>query len=154
MVLPGYALMAQGTQVHVAAWPGSSTSRHLFLSRAFASQAAAYVIDVGAVLRRDQIPDTYREFAGKDHPGESCIIAPNGEILAGPVEEETTLIADCSSEQILLAKTACDVGGHYSRPDIFQLHVNRQPHRRVVETQSPAQVEPDPQPADGVLILG
>ena len=38
MVLPGYALMSQGTQIHIAAWPGSSTSRHQFLSRAFASQ--------------------------------------------------------------------------------------------------------------------
>ena len=34
MVLPGYALMDQGTQIHLAAWPGMSTSRHLFLSRA------------------------------------------------------------------------------------------------------------------------
>ena len=50
MVLPGYALMDQGTQIHIAAWPGASGSRHLFLSQAFASQAAAYVIDVGAIL--------------------------------------------------------------------------------------------------------
>jgi len=51
MVLPGYALMAQGTQIHVAAWPGRETNRapespiplwprQLLLSRAFASQAA------------------------------------------------------------------------------------------------------------------
>ena len=50
MVLPGYALMAQGTQIHVAAWPGMKNSRHMFLSRAFASQASAYVIDVGTLL--------------------------------------------------------------------------------------------------------
>ena len=48
MVLPGYALMAQGTQVHVAAFPGyRAGTRQLVLCRAFASQAAAYVVLVG-----------------------------------------------------------------------------------------------------------
>ena len=37
-------------------------------------------------------------------------------------------------EEVFRAKVGCDVAGHYSRPDIFQLHVNRSPHRRVVET--------------------
>jgi len=55
MVLPGYALMAQGTQIHIAAWPGEPNSRHLLLSRAFASQAGAYVIDVGAIQRNEDI---------------------------------------------------------------------------------------------------
>ena len=136
MVLPGYTLMAQGTQVHVAAWPGMRTSRHLFLSRAFASQAAAYVIDVGAILSPDLVSAAYKDVAGT-YPGESCIIDPSGEVIAGPADGEAILMADCSTEQIFAAKTSCDVAGHYSRPDIFQLHVNRSPHRRVVETQEP-----------------
>jgi predicted amidohydrolase len=134
MVLPGYMLMSQGTQVHIAAWPGMSTSRHMFLSRAFASQAGAYVIDVGAVLSPDHVSDTYKDLASS-YPGESCIIDPTGEVIAGPVEGETILVADCSTETIFAAKSYCDVAGHYSRPDVFQLRVNRNSHRRVVETE-------------------
>lgn len=134
MVLPGYVLMAQGTQVHVAAWPGMSTSRHLFLSRAFASQAAAYVIDVGCVLAPERVSEKYKEIAGS-FPGESCIIDPRGEVIAGPAEGEDILVADCSTEYVYSAKAVCDVAGHYSRPDVFRLGVNRASQRRVVEMQ-------------------
>jgi len=134
MVLPGYVLMAQGTQVHVAAWPGMSTSRHLFLSRAFASQAAAYVIDVGCVLAPERVSEKYKEIAGS-FPGESCIIDPRGEVIAGPAEGEDILVADCSTEYVYSAKAVCDVVGHYSRPDVFRLGVNRASQRRVVEMQ-------------------
>ena len=134
MVLPGYVLMSQGTQIHIAAWPGGSATRHLFLSRAFASQAASYVIDVGANLSPDRVSEAYKDLATSD-PGESHIIDPRGEVIAGPAEGETILIADGSTEHIFTAKSGCDVAGHYSRPDVFQLRVNRSPHRRVVEMQ-------------------
>lgn len=134
MVLPGYTLMAAGTQVHVAAWPGSSDSRHLFLSRAFASQAAAYVIDVGAIASPEHVTDLFRD-AAPTSPGDSCIIDPRGKVIAGPAEGETILTADCSLGRVYSAKSLCDVAGHYSRPDIFQLRVNRTPYRRVVDVQ-------------------
>ena len=50
MVLPGYALIADGTQVHVAAFPGYESTRQLVLCRAFASQAAAYVVLAGGII--------------------------------------------------------------------------------------------------------
>ena len=143
MVLPDYVLMDQGAQIHVAAWPGTGASRHSFLSRAFASQAAAYVIDVGALLAPEHVTGVagrvveeqtgeVAQRVARGYPGESCIIDPQGEIIAGPAEGEQILVADCSEEQIFAAKAGCDVAGHYSRPDVFQLHVNRTPHRRVV----------------------
>ncbi len=133
MVLPGYALMAQGTQVHVSVWPGSTTSWHVPLSQAFAIQGACYVIAVGAVRSASDIPERYRELEPVDHPGLSCIIDPMGNIIAGPVEGETILTATLSRDLILSAKMSRDMGGHYSRPDIFQLHINRSPLTRLVE---------------------
>jgi nitrilase len=148
MVLPGYALMDQGTQIHIAAWPGMSDSRHLFLSQAFASQAAAYVIDVGgllapehltSVIRKviDKNPGELAEIVSEGYKGESCIIDPQGRVIAGPLQGEDILFADCSEEQIFLAKAKCDVAGHYSRPDVFQLRTNRTPHRPVTDMQEP-----------------
>lgn len=152
MVLPGYVLMSQGTQIHVAAWPGVEPkapaapdpmwSRQLLLSRAFASQAAAYVILAGGMLDADDVPPEYRGLASR-YRGDSYIIDPRGEVIAGPAKGEEILIAEGSLENILAAKSAFDVGGHYSRPDIFSLRVNRKPYQRVVEVapESPKDIE-------------
>ncbi len=132
MLLPGYVLMTQGTQIHVAAWPGTSTCRHSFLSAAFASQAAAYVIDVGGLFSKQAIPEEYREL-DRPMPGESSIYDPTGKLIAGPAEGETILMANGSTEAIYAAKTECDSAGHYSRPDIFRLHINRSPTKRILD---------------------
>jgi nitrilase len=154
MVLPGYALMAQGTQIHVAAWPGAEGkapvapdpmwARQLLLSRAFASQAAAYVILVGGLHSAADVPALYQELASR-YKGDSFIIDPRGEVIAGPAQGETILIADGSAENIFAAKSACDVAGHYSRPDIFQLRVNRKPYNRVVEMCTPENIALEPE---------
>lgn len=143
MVLPGYALMAQGTQIHVATWPGREPPappggvplwpRQLLLSRAFASQAGCYVIAVGGMRRAEDTPERYRDLSVFHHSGDSYIIDPRGEVIAGPAEGETILTARGSLEAVLKAKAVCDVGGHYSRPDVFQLLVHGQPAERVVQ---------------------
>ncbi|MEY2581050.1 MAG: nitrilase [Ilumatobacteraceae bacterium] len=145
MVLPGYALMAQGTQVHVAAFPGHETepvamssTRQLVLARAFASQGAAYVVLVGGLIHPDAIADPeLREVVATTRPmnGGSYIIDPTGEIIAGPAEGEEILVAEASLDNVRAAKAMCDVAGHYSRPDLLRLVVNRTPSRRLVEEQ-------------------
>jgi nitrilase len=129
MVLPTYALAEQGTQIHVASWPGAGlrSPRHgawppqHLLSRAFAAQAGAYVICVGSMLSRDAVPDKYRDFLTDEFTGQSVIIDPRGEIIAGPAENETILVADCSLAQIRSAKVAFDCCGHSARRDQLQL---------------------------------
>ncbi len=140
MVLPGYVLMSQGTSIHVAVWPGTEVkapappdpmwTRQLLLSRAFASQAAAYVILTGGLLSPEDVPEAYRPLAAGT-AATALIIVPRGEILAGPAKGEEILIAEGSEESILAAKSAFDVAGHYSRPAVFQLRVNRNPYERV-----------------------
>lgn len=144
MVLPGYALMAQGTQIHVAAWPGREPDapsphtvlwpKQLLLSRAFASQAGAYVILAGGIRRPEDTPDRYKSLTGFYHSGDSYIIDPRGEVIAGPASGEAILLAKGSLEAVLEAKAVCDVAGHYSRPDVLQLLVNDEPYQRMART--------------------
>jgi nitrilase len=146
MMLPGYALAAQGTQIHVAAWPGRETAappapvsvwpRQLLLSRAFAAQAAAYVICVAGLRLPEHVPERYAEINPFDNTGESYIIDPRGEVIAGPAKGEAILIAEGSMEAVMAAKVATDIGGHYSRPDQLQLHVDGRPLRRIVENET------------------
>jgi predicted amidohydrolase len=136
MILPTYALAAQGTQIHVAAWPGREVDpapahpdvvwpRQLLLSRAFASQAACYVIAAAGIRLTEHVPDRYKELVTYEHTGDSTIIDPRGEVIAGPAKGETILIAEGSMEAVLAAKSGADTGGHYSRPDLFRLTINR-----------------------------
>lgn len=82
-------------------------------------------------LKMDDIPDEYafkklypegREWI---NVGNSAIIAPNGKILAGPLEaEEGILYAEIDLEDVVKAKRMFDAVGHYSRPDVFTFNVN------------------------------
>jgi predicted amidohydrolase len=140
MVLPGYALMADGTQVHVAAFPGYESTRQKVLSQAFASQAGAYVVVAGGIIDpADVEDDELREAIAMLPPmtGDSYIIDPMGQVIAGPAEGETILVAEASLDTVREAKALCDTAGHYSRPDVLQLHVNRAPSRRLVEHEGP-----------------
>ncbi len=140
MVLPGYALIADGTQCHVAAFPGYENTRQKLLSRAFASQSAAYVVLAGGIIDPADVGDEQlREAISMLPPmtGDSYIIDPTGEVIAGPADGETMLIAEASHEKIRESKALGDTAGHYSRPDVLQLHVNRSPARRLVEHDGP-----------------
>ena len=125
MMLPGYVLASEGTEIHVAAWPGGppEMTRSTLLSQAFASQASCYVIAVGAC--QPEIPEL--------GPGASMIVDPNGQILEGPIEGEQILIADLHPKAVHRAKTSADNGGHYSRRDIFNVTVDRSPRRSFSE---------------------
>jgi nitrilase len=133
-VLPGFALMAQGVDVHVAAWPGREPeappdapvwSRQLLLSRAFASQAGAYVICSAGIRMRRDMPAKYRSLYGFDHNGGAAIVDPRGELVAGPlIGQEGILTVDADLGLARKCKMASDPAGHYSRPDLFRMEVD------------------------------
>ena len=146
MVLPGYALMAQGTQIHVASWPFSNRldpvlNKSLLISQAFACQGSCYVIATGALLRTEDVQEAYRELAVSriegwigNRQGGCSIITPMGDVIAKAAPgEEIVLTASVSLEAVLESKAWIDVGGHYSRPDVLQLLINRRPLKRAVE---------------------
>jgi nitrilase len=64
--------------------------------------------------------------------GGSCIVAPSGELLAGPeYDTETIRVADLDLNDIVRGKYDLDVVGHYARPDVFTLHVDERPRTSV-----------------------
>lgn len=129
--------------MHVGAWPGRELAqapagapvwpRQLLLSRAFASQAGCYVILAGGLRTPEDVSEEFRALSAYNHTGDSCIIDPCGEVIAGPAEGEAILTARGSLEQVLMAKAAADGAGHYARPDVFQLTINRAPLEPLVE---------------------
>jgi nitrilase len=64
--------------------------------------------------------------------GGSVIISPLGEVIAGPLYgEEGILYADLDLADVVRSRFDFDAVGHYSRPDVFQLHVDERPKPEV-----------------------
>jgi len=103
------------------------------LMRTIAAEGRVHVIATCQRFARSQFPD--EPFLSGFAPevdvlssGGSMIVAPGGEVLAGPLEDkEGILTAEIDLEQQVAAKHSLDVTGHYARPDIFQLTVEEGP---------------------------
>jgi nitrilase len=147
MLLPAYTLMALGTQVHVAAWPfPRNVGPKQLMSRAFAAQGACYAIETCALLRPEDVTEEFQEVLkarietrGDSNTGGCAkIIDPKGDVVAeAPIGEESIVTASASLEKVRNSKGYIDVGGHYSRPDVFRLLVNRRPLHRTEDMNSP-----------------
>lgn len=138
MPLARYALYSQGIELYIAptydsgdSWIG--TLQHI------AREARCWVAGCGNVLKGSDIPDDFPEkstlYPDNDewiNPGDSVVIAPGGDIVAGPLRKEKGILyCDIDINRAAGAKRALDVAGHYSRPDIFKLHINTKPQSPV-----------------------
>jgi len=108
------------------------------LMRVIALEGRCFTISASQYLTRADCPDDYHPVQG-DTPdtvlinGGSVIISPLGEVLAGPIfGQETILSAQIDMDEITRGKYDFDVTGHYARPDVFELHVNRNAQKSVV----------------------
>ncbi len=132
MPLARQAMHDQRETFHAALWP---TVREILLvaSRAYAFEGRCFVVAAGSVLRREHLPTGLAlldslEGDGPWMRGGSAIIGPDGAVIAGPAgEEETLLTAEIDPGRILEELMTLDVSGHYARPDVFILHVRRDP---------------------------
>ena len=133
MPLPRAALYAQGEDLHVAIWPGGLHNTK-DITRFIAKESRSYVVSVSGLMRPQDFPlDTpYLDDILNDSPeflanGGSCVAAPTGEwILEPQVGKECIYYADIDHDVVLQERHSFDPVGHYSRPDVTQLQVNRE----------------------------
>nr|RZI35246.1 Aliphatic nitrilase [Cryobacterium sp. SO1] len=134
-----FAMYAQNEQIHVASWPCFSVPAHHFALTSDASLAASqtYAMEGGGfVLVACQIMTT----AGAERlgippeilatgpgAGVARVFGPDGALISQPLaaEEEGLVYADLDLTAVITAKNYADPVGHYSRPDVFDFHVNR-----------------------------
>lgn len=127
------ALYGQGEDLHVALWPGSVRNTEA-ITRFIAREGRSYVISVCGVLRRDQLGDhiphvhTFRESLPEIiSEGGTAIAAPDATWLIEPTPHtEQLFVADIYHVRVREERQNFDVAGHYGRPDVLQLHVNRE----------------------------
>jgi nitrilase len=106
-------------------WPLSM--RHI------AKEGRCYVLGITSCLRASDVPADVPgrdEIYGGDDDwmsrGNTVIADPYGHVLAGPVTEmETILYAEVDATIARNARREFDVVGHYARPDVFRLDINR-----------------------------
>ncbi len=103
------------------------------LMRTIALEGRCFVLSASQFLRRADAPEDYHPVQG-DAPdtvlinGGSIIVSPLGAVLAGPVYGEDAMIfADLDPGEIARGKMDFDVAGHYARPDVFHLNIDRRP---------------------------
>lgn len=99
--------------------------------RHIAVEGRCFVMSACQFSRRRDFPADYGWFPSDDPEfvtsrGGSCIVDPSGELLAGPVyDREAILTATVDLDAVVRARHSFDVTGHYARPDIFRLMVDR-----------------------------
>lgn len=158
-----FALWTQAPEVHVALWPGSPRLTG-DITRFAAMEARCYVISASALLRPEDIGPGFplreqlerldasrKAETGSStayYSGGSAIAGPRGEWLVEPVAERAGLIvADLDLDAVARERHNLDVAGHYHRPELLQLHVDRRRHdtaRFVDGPSAPAGGAPPP----------
>ena len=138
MPLPRAALYGQGENLHVAVWPGSRRNTE-DITRFIARESRSFVVSVCGLMHRDwitaEVPLAERIRAAADGwmaDGGSCVSAPDGRWLLEPqVEREGLWCVDLDIAEVARERQNFDPAGHYARPDVTRLQVDRRRQKTV-----------------------
>ena len=137
MPMARQTLHTSGEHIHVAVFP-TVHEMHQIASRHYAFEGRCFVLAAGLIMKAADLPAQLMtdELAATPEKlllrGGSCIIAPDGSFVVEPVfDSEETVIAELDLRLIDKEKMTLDVSGHYFRPDVFNLEVNRGSRRRI-----------------------
>jgi nitrilase len=139
MPLARYALYAQNLDIYVApTWDSGET--WLATMQHIAREGGCWVVGCATSLEASDIPDSipYRDelFPNKDewvNSGDAVVYKPFGGRAAGPMHREKgLLIAEADVDASRASRRKFDASGHYARPDVFSLSVNRQKQNPVL----------------------
>jgi nitrilase len=133
MPLARMALYTQGLEIYVAPTADARDTWQATL-RHIACEGRCFVLGCNQYVEKAMYP---ADLAGLEDLAEqpevmcrggSAVISPLGEVLAGPLYgREGTLYADLDLSEVIRARYDLDVVGHYGRPDLLRLVVNRPP---------------------------
>lgn len=126
------SLYAQGEDLHVAIWPGNLRNTEE-ITRFIARESRSFVVSVSGLMRKQDIAaslphaELLHDRAGEIMAnGGSCVASPTGEWVIEPmVNEESLQVVELDHKRVLEERHSLDVVGHYSRPDVTRLVVNR-----------------------------
>ena len=133
MPLARTALYGQGEDLHIAVWPGSVHNTK-DITRFIARESRSYVLSVSSLMRKADIPIStpYYDVLMDKMPetlsnGGSCIAGPDGEWVLEPIADSSGIIySELDFQNVLKERQNFDPVGHYSRPDVTKIIVNRE----------------------------